>query len=109
MPPVVSEIVEEPEPGLPYGAKGVGEPSTVVVPAAVVAALRHATGRELRPGEKVYTVLRDQNGQFIRQDYAAEAWQGPPADAFSFWAGRIPAGRCSPAPACGSTGGPASR
>src|SRR3984893_3756722 len=48
MPPVVSEVVEEPEPGLPYGAKGVGEPSTVVVPAAVVAALRHATGRELR-------------------------------------------------------------
>ncbi|HEY9288590.1 MAG TPA: molybdopterin cofactor-binding domain-containing protein, partial [Candidatus Dormibacteraeota bacterium] len=47
MPPVVSELVEEPEPGLPYGAKGVGEPSTVVVPAAVVAALRHATGREL--------------------------------------------------------------
>jgi CO/xanthine dehydrogenase Mo-binding subunit len=48
MPPVVSEIVEQPEPGLPYGAKGVGEPSTVVVPAAVVAALRNATGRELR-------------------------------------------------------------
>jgi len=48
MPPVVCELVEEPEPGLPYGAKGVGEPSTVVVPAAVVAALRHATGRELR-------------------------------------------------------------
>jgi CO/xanthine dehydrogenase Mo-binding subunit len=48
MPPVISEIVEEPEPGVPYGAKGVGEPSTVVVPAAIVAALRHATGRELR-------------------------------------------------------------
>jgi CO/xanthine dehydrogenase Mo-binding subunit len=48
MPPVVSELVEEPEPGLPYGAKGVGEPSTVVVPAAVVAALRQATGRDLR-------------------------------------------------------------
>ena len=48
MPPVVSELVEEPEPGLPYGAKGVGEPSTVVVPAAVVAALRNASGRELR-------------------------------------------------------------
>ena len=48
MPPVVSEVIEEPEPGLPYGAKGVGEPSTVVVPAAVVAALRNATGRELR-------------------------------------------------------------
>lgn len=47
MPPVISELVEEPEPGLPYGAKGVGEPSTVVVPAAVVAALRNATGKEL--------------------------------------------------------------
>ncbi|HEV2013522.1 MAG TPA: molybdopterin cofactor-binding domain-containing protein [Candidatus Dormibacteraeota bacterium] len=48
VPPVVSEMIEQPEPGLPYGAKGVGEPSTVVVPAAVVAALRNATGRELR-------------------------------------------------------------
>jgi CO/xanthine dehydrogenase Mo-binding subunit len=48
MPPVVSELVEEPEPGMPYGAKGVGEPSTVVVPAAVVSALRNATGRDLR-------------------------------------------------------------
>jgi xanthine dehydrogenase D subunit len=47
MPPVISDMVEEPEPGLPYGAKGVGEPSTVVVPAAIVAALRAATGLEL--------------------------------------------------------------
>jgi CO/xanthine dehydrogenase Mo-binding subunit len=47
MPPVVSELVEEPEPDAPYGAKGVGEPSTVVSTAAIVAALRNATGREL--------------------------------------------------------------
>jgi CO/xanthine dehydrogenase Mo-binding subunit len=47
MPPVVSELVEEPEPDAPYGAKGVGEPPTVVSTAAVVAALRAATGREL--------------------------------------------------------------
>lgn len=45
MPPVVSEMVEEPEPGVPYGAKGVGEPSTVIVPAAIAAALREATGQ----------------------------------------------------------------
>jgi len=32
---------------VPFGAKGVGELSTVVVPAAVLAALRQATGREL--------------------------------------------------------------
>ena len=47
MPPVVSELVEEPEPGVPFGAKGVGEPSTVVSTAAIAAALRAATGREL--------------------------------------------------------------
>jgi CO/xanthine dehydrogenase Mo-binding subunit len=47
MPPVVSELVEDPEPDAPYGAKGVGEPPTVVSTAAIVAALRDATGREL--------------------------------------------------------------
>jgi len=47
MPTVVSDLIEEPEPGVPFGAKGVGELSTVVVPAAVLAALRQATGREL--------------------------------------------------------------
>jgi CO/xanthine dehydrogenase Mo-binding subunit len=47
MPPVVSELVEEPEPDAPYGVKGVGEPPTVVSTAAIIAALRDATGREL--------------------------------------------------------------
>jgi CO/xanthine dehydrogenase Mo-binding subunit len=47
MPPVVSELVEEPEPEAPYGVKGVGEPPTVVSTAAIVSALRDATGREL--------------------------------------------------------------
>lgn len=47
MPPVVSELVEVPEPDAPYGVKGVGEPPTVVSTAAIVAALRDATGREL--------------------------------------------------------------
>jgi CO/xanthine dehydrogenase Mo-binding subunit len=47
MPPVVSELVEVPEPDAPYGLKGAGEPPTVVSTAAIVAALRDATGREL--------------------------------------------------------------
>ncbi len=47
MPPVVAELVEEPEPDAPYGVKGVGEPPTVVSTAAIVSALRDATGREL--------------------------------------------------------------
>ena len=48
MPPVEAVLVEEPEPGTPFGAKGVGEPANVVAPAAIAAALRAATGRELR-------------------------------------------------------------
>ncbi len=47
MPPVHSELIEDPEPDAPYGVKGVGEPPTVVSTAAIVAALRDATGREL--------------------------------------------------------------
>ena len=48
------------------------------------------SGRELRPGEKVYTALFDEGTQFLRKDYSPEAWQGPPPGAFSFWAGRVP-------------------
>jgi CO/xanthine dehydrogenase Mo-binding subunit len=47
MPPVESVLVEVPEPSAPFGVKGVGEPPTVVSTAAVVSALRDATGREL--------------------------------------------------------------
>ncbi|HET8652967.1 MAG TPA: molybdopterin cofactor-binding domain-containing protein, partial [Gaiellaceae bacterium] len=47
MPPVVAELVEDPEPEAPYGIKGVGEPPTVVSTAAVMSAMRDATGREL--------------------------------------------------------------
>jgi CO/xanthine dehydrogenase Mo-binding subunit len=47
MPPVQSELIEVPEPDAPYGVKGVGEPPTVVSTAAIVAALRDATDREL--------------------------------------------------------------
>jgi CO/xanthine dehydrogenase Mo-binding subunit len=47
MPPVVAELIEEPEPDAPFGVKGVGEPPTVVSTAAIVSALRDATGREL--------------------------------------------------------------
>ncbi len=47
MPPVLATLVEEAEPEVPMGAKGVGEPSTVVSTAAIVAALRAATGCDL--------------------------------------------------------------
>ena len=47
VPDIVSELVERAEPDVPYGAKGVGEISTVAATPAVVNALRAATGREL--------------------------------------------------------------
>jgi hypothetical protein len=51
-----------------------------------------ASGRELRAGERFFSVLTEQSGKFVRSDYAADSWQGPPHDAFSFWAGKIPSG-----------------
>ena len=48
MPPVhIAALIEEPEPGSPMGAKGAGEPPMVSSTAAVVAAIRAATGLEL--------------------------------------------------------------
>jgi len=48
------------------------------------------TGRELKPGEKFYSVLLDEGGQLVRHDYGAEVWHGPPDGAFSFWSGKVP-------------------
>jgi CO/xanthine dehydrogenase Mo-binding subunit len=47
IPPVDTVIVEEPEPGAPFGVKGVGESATIVALPAIVAAIRDATGLEL--------------------------------------------------------------
>ena len=48
MPPVnVVALIEEPEPGAPFGAKGIGEAPTISSSAAIVAAIRDATGLEL--------------------------------------------------------------
>ncbi len=47
MPPVVTEIVEAPEPGVPFGVKGAGENATIAATAAIAAAIRDATGRKL--------------------------------------------------------------
>jgi xanthine dehydrogenase D subunit len=48
MPPVeIAALIEQPEPGAPFGAKGIGEPPCISSTAAVVGALRDATGLEL--------------------------------------------------------------
>jgi CO/xanthine dehydrogenase Mo-binding subunit len=45
-PTVEAALIEEPEPGAPFGAKGVGEPPTISSTPAIVAAIRAATGAE---------------------------------------------------------------
>jgi CO/xanthine dehydrogenase Mo-binding subunit len=47
MPDVSITLIEQPEPGAPFGAKGVGEPPTISSTPAVVGAIRAATGRRL--------------------------------------------------------------
>jgi CO/xanthine dehydrogenase Mo-binding subunit len=48
MPPVKTDILELGHPEAPYGLRGVGEPPTISSTPAIVAALRAATGQELR-------------------------------------------------------------
>jgi CO/xanthine dehydrogenase Mo-binding subunit len=43
----IAALIEEAEPGAPFGAKGVGEAPTISSTAAVAAAVRDATGLEL--------------------------------------------------------------
>lgn len=50
-----------------------------------------ATGRELKPGDRFHAVLAEQGGKFVRADYAADAWTGPPPNAVAHWAGKVPA------------------
>jgi hypothetical protein len=50
-----------------------------------------ATNRELAAGDRCFSVLLEQDGKLVRQDFSADAWQGPPHGAFSFWCGRVPA------------------
>jgi hypothetical protein len=49
-----------------------------------------ATGRALQPGERYFGVILDEAGKFVRKDFAADAWPGPPAGAVGFWTGRVP-------------------
>jgi hypothetical protein len=46
--------------------------------------------RELKPGERIYSVLSDRAGQLVREDFAADSWKGPPENVVAFWASRIP-------------------
>lgn len=44
VPEILATCIEQPEPGAPFGAKGVGEPPTISSTAAIAAAIRAAVG-----------------------------------------------------------------
>lgn len=48
-----------------------------------------ATGRELVPGELFYSVLVAQGATVVRQDFAAQAWTGPPTPNVGWWRSRV--------------------
>jgi hypothetical protein len=50
------------------------------------------TGREFAPGEVFYSVLIAQGADLVRQDFSAEAWQGPPEKAVGWWKSQMPGG-----------------
>ena len=60
-------LIEDPEPLGPYGAKGVGEPALVPTPAAILSAIRHATGVVVRKvpvlPHRLLAALNEQDGQ----------------------------------------------
>lgn len=50
-----------------------------------------ASGRPLNPGDRFYGVLTEGGGKFVRTDYAADTWAGPPPGHVAYWSGRVPA------------------
>lgn len=47
--------------------------------------------RPLREGETYFSVVLESGDGYVRRDYAAESWQGPPEDAIGWWKNRMPA------------------
>ena len=49
-----------------------------------------ATERNLEPGDVYFSFLKAEQGELLRFDYRAEAWQGAPEDCLGWWRSRIP-------------------
>ena len=43
----------------------------------------------MQPGEAFYSVLVPQGAEVVRQDFAADAWKGPPDDAIGWWRSEV--------------------
>jgi hypothetical protein len=49
-----------------------------------------STGRELAPGETIYSELQAEGGKLVRRDFSAEAWTGPSAGSLGWWKSVLP-------------------
>jgi len=49
-----------------------------------------ATGRELKTGERIVSVLTDEGGALVRRDFSPEGWPGLPPNAVAHWQGKVP-------------------
>jgi hypothetical protein len=59
------------------------------------------TGRELIPGESAHSVLREQRGEMIRDDYSVEGWNQLPdaeKDVFAHWITSVPPAKSEEGP-----------
>ena len=50
----------------------------------------HAQRRPLREGEWYYSVVIEAGDEYVRHDYSAESWTGPPTEAIGWWKNRMP-------------------
>ena len=48
------------------------------------------SGRELKPGEVIYSTITAEGADFVRRDYSAEVWSEPPAGIVGWWKSQIP-------------------
>ena len=51
---------------------------------------------EVAPGETSYSVLTSEGAKVVRNDYSAEAWQGPPEGALGWWKSHTPTAEAKP-------------
>jgi hypothetical protein len=49
-----------------------------------------ASGQELKPGDRFFGVLLDEDGKLVRKDYSEAAWPGPPDGHLAYWVGHVP-------------------
>lgn len=49
-----------------------------------------ATGEAIAPGATCYSALVEEDGRFVRVDYAEQNWNGPPENAVGFWRTVVP-------------------